>query len=759
MDTASVTRSVDTALTGRVKAFALTQLGADLVGIANIERYANAPLRMSPQGILPTARSVVVMAVHHPDACVELGGLRHPQEIGPYRVQYWMNSCLDDMSYRMGVFLEREGFSAVPIVSSNIWRYKGYKDLSAHFAPDLSHLHSAVAAGIAEFGYSGLAITPEYGARQRYVTVITDAVLAPSPLLEPGSVCDMCRLCVKECRSGALSKEVDGLNVVEIEGKQYTYARKNLWRCAWGEHFDLDLDLPIPEKVDEAVILENVRQHGFRGGEMGSCLRHCLPKHLRTFDKEYTNAPRRPHPAPAEVPHRGLLEMLRTQAYARGADFVMVTPAADLAAAEVDITRALPGGTNAITIGLHFRKPEGTDTTGWARMFLLEAAAFDLTRALERQGYNAVCCTDIPQKAIQSTLQGVRPGWVVQTTTVVTDAPLAPTSTTLPAVSAPAPAPADARAQLERLLRDWGADLVGVAPAGRLDALRPQLAGLFDGVEVLVARDRSRYFQPYEPEIRTEVLHVRTPEDHLAGAKSVLVIGLRLPSASVARTAVPPAEAVGPYAFAQYESVNLLAGMAHRAMRWLEERGFRAAATLDLSGTGSVVGNPRGEQPDAFANRFEAVAAGLGRLTKGGFVVTPEFGSNVRFIAVVTDADLPADAVLGDDALTAACADCRLCLDACHTCAFTGEATVAVEGVPQTFHLIERNRCDWAKRYSLVGEEGVNFLGWNLSLPAPEKIDAETLAAGLRQIPTIPKYRPCNFEACVLACPMTRPAV
>ena len=33
---------------------------------------------------------------------------------------------------------------------------------------------------------------------------------------------------------------VDGFNEIHIGDKTYRYARKNLWRCAWGEHFDLD---------------------------------------------------------------------------------------------------------------------------------------------------------------------------------------------------------------------------------------------------------------------------------------------------------------------------------------------------------------------------------------------------------------------------------------------------------------------------------------------------------------------------------------
>ena len=49
-------------------------LGADLCGISPISRFANAPLRISPQGHLPSAKSVIVAAVHTPDSAWELGG-------------------------------------------------------------------------------------------------------------------------------------------------------------------------------------------------------------------------------------------------------------------------------------------------------------------------------------------------------------------------------------------------------------------------------------------------------------------------------------------------------------------------------------------------------------------------------------------------------------------------------------------------------------------------------------------------------------
>jgi epoxyqueuosine reductase len=327
------------ALTAQIKEFARKELNADLVGVANIERFHGAPIMMSPQGILPSARSVVVMAVHHPDAAIELGGEEHPQKIGPYCVQYAMNMRLDEMSYRMGRYIESLGYTSVPIVSSNIWRYKGYKGMTEHFAPDMSHLHSAVAAGLSEFGYSGLSITPQFGARQRYVSVITDAMLTPSPLLEPGSVCDNCMLCRKACPTGALVKEIDGWNEVEIEDKLYRYANKNLWRCAWGEHFDLDLDLDIPEHVDEAVILEYVKKYGRRSGEMGCCLKACLPKARRYFDKSYCSSPRRRRdtvPQPGMMPAKDV-EALRLLTKVHGASCILTVPVSELQEAGVKI--------------------------------------------------------------------------------------------------------------------------------------------------------------------------------------------------------------------------------------------------------------------------------------------------------------------------------------------------------------------------------------------------------------------------------------
>ncbi|MDX9867074.1 MAG: hypothetical protein RBT78_04040 [Kiritimatiellia bacterium] len=764
------------ALTAQVRRFALEELNADLVGVANIERFRGAPRMMSPQGILPTARSVVVMAVHHPDAAVELGGEEHPQQIGPYRIQYAMNMRLDEMSYRLGRFLETLGHKAVPIVSSNIWRYKGYKGLKEHFAPDMSHLHASVAAGLAEFGYSGLAVTPEFGARQRFVSVITDAALTPSPLVEPGSVCDQCMLCRKACPTAALTKELDGWNEVEIEGKVYRYARKNLWRCAWGEHFDLDLDLEIPEKVDEAVILENVRRHGRRGGEMGCCLKACVPKARRYFDKAYCKSPRRKRdamPQPGLLPC-GFFEKVRALTQAHGASCILAVPVAELRAAGVKVADSkayLPGAKSAVVVCLAADSElvrdaadvdkelalEITLTAGGLRETaekLVLQTGYDVSRELERAGYSATGGTELKERDVARAVSGVSEGQTLFTYTVLTDAELPSTGLTFRMPDAERAD--DFTAALKAEARRLGADVCGVTSVGRLQGVAQQARLAFEGEEMLDAKDTSQIFTPYEPQITVRKRHVPDPAELLKHGKSVLVFGVALPRGSVEVTARPPAEAVGPYAFALYENLNSLRRIALRLGLWLSRQGVKAVCSTDLLDTGSQTASPRGAIPDLFSNRFEAWAAGLGRFAKAGFLVNPRFGTNVRHMAVVVDRELREDG-LQAGAVPDRCAVCgERCAAACATRAFGGGVTVEAEGVRDTFLKIKTLRCDWAKRYSLIADEGCGFVGWKLNLPPPETITPGALAEGLRQQPPIPKYRPCNFEVCAMACPYTR---
>ncbi|MCK4274656.1 MAG: hypothetical protein KAW90_07155, partial [Dehalococcoidales bacterium] len=78
-----------------------------------------------------------------------------------------------------------------------------------------SQRHAAVRAGLGEFGFSGLVITPQYGPRVRYVSIITEAELEPDPLLTE-KVCMRGKCggeagpkCQQKCANGALKLRPD----------------------------------------------------------------------------------------------------------------------------------------------------------------------------------------------------------------------------------------------------------------------------------------------------------------------------------------------------------------------------------------------------------------------------------------------------------------------------------------------------------------------------------------------------------------------
>lgn len=750
------------------------EIGADLVGFGDIGRCKHAPPMMSPQGLYPKAKGVIVMALHHPDACIELGGENHPQDIGPYTVQYLMNTRLDFMSYQMATFLERHGCGAVPIASSNIWRYNEYKDLKAVFAPDVSHIYMAVVAGLADMGYNGLAITPEYGARNRFITIITDAEFESDPLIPPGTICDGCMLCRKHCPSQALSKEINGDKVLKIGPYEYRFANKNLWRCAWGEHFDLDVNLEIPEVVTEQVILENVARHGFRGGEMGQCVKFCVPKNLRTFDKSYSRTPMRKYGVSIDesTESRAVADRLFADLMAAGADEVIVSSTEQLRQSGIDIDAILPGACSAVTIGLTI--PPAADNAGTisgARDHI-NFICYDLTRKLEALGHRSLMTIKAarfvegdphdanPTDAIIGSLAADLSGKTIYANTVITRKTLPPqrrSSSIAAGVRSRldhGDASHDLTAHLRQMARSFGADLVGIAPVSRFDELAPQLRPLME-VETLTASDKSPRFTPWQPQIEPQKHEVKTPADYLPGARSVIVLALRYHKEVLRWATKPPAEAVGPYAFQTYVTnwVGLRLGL--QVIKQLEQFGHTATLTMDLMNTTSRTASPRGPQHDLPANRFAGLAAGLGYMTAAGYLATNEFGLRQRLIAVVTDAELtPSPLMAAPQDLRCDSCDKR-CINSCPSKAITAQSvTVTCEGHSWSFNLTDRARCDWVKRYALMGDGGYRFLGSTVDIAPPEQITAEALDAALRELDPIKKYRPIAAEPCVLNCPL-----
>lgn len=670
-----------------------------------------------------------------------------------------MNNLLDELSYEMARFISDAGFRAVPIAASNIWRYRGYKDLTAQFAPDMSHIYAAVAAGLAELGYNGLAMTPEFGARVRFVSIITDAELEPTPLLPGNTLCDGCMLCQKHCMSGALVEEVAGTVDIEIEGHTYTRADKNLWRCAWGEHFDLDLDLPKPEHVTEEVILETAAKHGTRGGEFGSCLRYCLPAAIRTWDRAYTNAPRRKksvNPDLETVPET-LCREIGSRISLAGCDFALVHDDKTLANFDIDMTEHLPNACRGLTVGVRVPGSQGNPSSELheAARFFSISGAYRAARALEDAGYDAVVSTDLPQETMRPALGHPTDGEnsAPVTMTVFTNAPLKSDLTIQP--SDDEPAASSPTESVKELARRFGAEVVGISPAERIENLKPQLNKLFADTETLSARDAGKHWQPYEPEVTVEKMTVRGPTDYLSDARSVIVIGVPIPEASVTTAGQPPAEAVGPYLFAAYVTSLRLARTALKLIKWLDKQGHSAVFCEDLMGTGGGIATPRGGPArDVFSNRFAAACAGLGVIGTGGFLLAPKHGPHMRYASIITDAELVGDAVLESGPLRQLCENgCKACIDRCVTQAFTEPVEFEIDGVPMPFVHRDLRRCDWSKRHALVASGGMGYLGAKVDTAPPAEITPKALTEALATYDPVFKSRPSSLEWCAIACP------
>ena len=179
-------------LRDRVKQTA-RQAGADLVGIASIDRFDHAPPEVHPRSVFSHTQSEIAVG------CRMVRGALKTAEEGLYWGAYncdsyqYINEVLaPHLLRRIVLLLEDQGYTAVPI-HNPFHPHTGRPVRPGATSPDgiISLRVIGCAAGLGELGMSKLFLTPQFGPRQRMFAVLTDAVLPADPLLtEP--VCDEC---------------------------------------------------------------------------------------------------------------------------------------------------------------------------------------------------------------------------------------------------------------------------------------------------------------------------------------------------------------------------------------------------------------------------------------------------------------------------------------------------------------------------------------------------------------------------------------
>lgn len=169
-------------------------LGADLCGIANIDRFENAPEGFHPLDVFPSCKSVISFACRFP-----VGALYCESNIPYTRIRNTITPKMDMIALNFCAEMERHGVMCVPIPTNE----SQWDEKTNRWRSIVSQKHAAQAAGLGTIGRHSLLITPEFGSMVWLGAVLCAEALEPDALKEP--ICNHCNLCVEICPVHALN--------------------------------------------------------------------------------------------------------------------------------------------------------------------------------------------------------------------------------------------------------------------------------------------------------------------------------------------------------------------------------------------------------------------------------------------------------------------------------------------------------------------------------------------------------------------------
>lgn len=193
-----------------IKEFVL-KTGADLCGIANIERFDGAPEGFHPRDIYNDCKSVVVFAKRLPEGVARVS----PRIVYNHMTEITLGE-LDRIALLAAVEIENLGGIAVPLPSDTPYDYWESETLTGKGI--ISMRHAAVRAGLGSMGKNTLVINETYGNMLNFGAVLTDLELRPDEL--SGELCtENCRCCIDACPQHAL----DGATANQSLCRPYAY--------------------------------------------------------------------------------------------------------------------------------------------------------------------------------------------------------------------------------------------------------------------------------------------------------------------------------------------------------------------------------------------------------------------------------------------------------------------------------------------------------------------------------------------------------
>ncbi|MBW2560820.1 MAG: epoxyqueuosine reductase [Deltaproteobacteria bacterium] len=180
----------------------------DLFGVADpfCAELQRAPEGHKPQDYLPGVKSVIALGARLIDSILQT------TPSGIYSKHYdTVNEVLNSGAYQLAKWLEDKGYRSMTFPETDSYGilWSQYNAGYETFVPCFNHMAVAVAAGLGKLGTCGVVLTPQFGPRQRWISVVTEAPLSCGEEMKEEICLEKrganCTRCLKACPIEAIS--------------------------------------------------------------------------------------------------------------------------------------------------------------------------------------------------------------------------------------------------------------------------------------------------------------------------------------------------------------------------------------------------------------------------------------------------------------------------------------------------------------------------------------------------------------------------
>lgn len=173
-------------------------LGADLCGVAPVERFNEAPKGFHPQDIYIDSKSIVVYAKRLPVESL------FATNCVPYTyVNNIITQKVDELGFEVALKLEDQGIKAIPIPSDDPYEY--WEPENSYGRAILSLRHAGYLAGLGVLGKNTLLINKEFGNMIQIGAVLVPVELEGDTITTYEGCPTDCNLCIESCPVKALN--------------------------------------------------------------------------------------------------------------------------------------------------------------------------------------------------------------------------------------------------------------------------------------------------------------------------------------------------------------------------------------------------------------------------------------------------------------------------------------------------------------------------------------------------------------------------